>query len=262
MRLYFEIGLRAFRRATTYRSAYIAGILTNAFFGALMCFIYKALYTSGNSVAGMSLHDATTYVWLTQSIISVGGGWIGTEIIQTIRTGEIANDMARPWSFFGYWLSRSFGERLLNLLFRGSLTYLIGVLYFRAAIPSFEQFAPFVIAILLSMVLSFALGFIVNMVAFWTIDAVSMIWLVNTIVMFFSGFLLPLAFFPEPLAAIARLLPFQAITSLPVLIFLGKIEDIAILNSFLLQIFWIVLLVAIALRVQRAAMRKLIIQGG
>jgi len=201
-------------------------------------------------------------VWLTQSLISVGGGWMSTDIIQTIRTGEIANDMARPWSFFGYWLSRSFGERLLNLILRGTLTYLIGVLYFRAAIPSLEQFTPFLIAVLLSMVLSFSFGFIINMIAFWTIDATSMVWLVNTIMMFFSGFLLPLAFFPAPLAAIARLLPFQAITSLPVLIFLGKIEDIAILNSFLLQLFWIVLLVSVSLMIQRAAMRKLVIQGG
>jgi ABC-type uncharacterized transport system, permease component len=262
MRLYFEIGLRAFRRATIYRSAYIAGILTNAFFGTLICFMYQALYGSGGNVAGMSLHDAITYVWLTQSLISVGGGWMSTDIIQTIRTGEIANDMARPWSFFGYWLSRSFGERLLNLILRGTLTYLIGVLYFRAAIPSLEQFTPFLIAVLLSMVLSFSFGFIINMIAFWTIDATSMVWLVNTIMMFFSGFLLPLAFFPAPLAAIARLLPFQAITSLPVLIFLGKIEDIAILNSFLLQLFWIVLLVSVSLMIQRAAMRKLVIQGG
>ena len=43
MRLYYEIALRSFRRATTYRSAYIAGILTNAFFGALRSFVYIAI---------------------------------------------------------------------------------------------------------------------------------------------------------------------------------------------------------------------------
>jgi ABC-2 type transport system permease protein len=38
MRLYFEIAIRAFRRSTVYRSSFVAGIITNAFFGALICF--------------------------------------------------------------------------------------------------------------------------------------------------------------------------------------------------------------------------------
>ena len=48
MRLYYEVALRAFRRATTYRVAFLAGIITNAFFGAIMSFVYIAclLYTS------------------------------------------------------------------------------------------------------------------------------------------------------------------------------------------------------------------------
>jgi ABC-2 type transport system permease protein len=263
MRLYYEVALRSFRRATAYRSAYIAGLLTNAFFGALRCFIYIALYRAGGSVAGFTLGDAISYTWITQSLISIGAGWIDSrDLMQTIRTGDVVADLMRPWSFFGYWLSRSLGERTFNLLVRGSLTYLIGVLYFRAHVPTPAEALGFAAAISLALLVSFGLNFLVNLTAFWLIDNNGVTMITNVLLQFFSGFLLPLAFFPPPLAALARLLPFQAITGLPAQVFLGQISGAALMPTLLLQLFWALTLGGLAWLTLRAAMRKVVVQGG
>src|SRR5579859_4302403 len=148
MRLYYEIALRSFRRATTYRSAYLAGLLTNAFFAAVRSFIYIALYGVGVRVAGFSLQDSISYNWITQALISIGAGWVTSDLGRTIYTGEVVTDLSRPWNFYGYWLSRTFGENCFNMLVRGSLTYLIGVLYFRAFVPSAGQMLSFALAVL------------------------------------------------------------------------------------------------------------------
>lgn len=262
MRLYFEIALRSFRRATTYRSAYIAGLLTNAFFGAVMSFVYRGIYGAGGSVAGFSVHDAISYVWIMQSLISVGAGWLSWDIMNTIRSGDVVNDLMRPWSFYGYWLSRTLGERVFNLLVRGALTYLIGFLYFDARLPSPSDALGFTAAISLAMLVSFAYGFVVNLSAFWLIDNTGVMLIANITLSFFSGFLLPLAFFPPALAALANLLPFRAIAGLPAQVFLGQISGAALVQALLVQAFWVVVLTAIALLVQRAAVRKVVIQGG
>jgi ABC-2 type transport system permease protein len=262
MRLYYEIALRSFRRATTYRSAYIAGLLTNAFFGAVMSFVYMAVYGAGGQVAGLSVHDAVSYVWVMQSLISIGAGWLPWEIMLTIRSGEVITDLTRPWSFYGYWLSRSLGERVFNLLVRGSLTYLIGVLYFNARIPSPEEALAFALAIFFAMLASFAFGFIVNLTAFWLVDNSGVQAIANSLLGFFSGFLIPLAFFPPTLATIAQLLPFQAIAGLPAQVFLGQVKGAEVGRVLLLQLFWIIVLTGIGLLVERAAMRKVVIQGG
>src|SRR6266540_4823406 len=197
MRLYYEIALRSFRRATTYRSAYIAGTLTNAFFGALRSFVYIALYGAGGVVAGFTQQDAISYTWVTQALISIGAGWIfSRELMTSIRTGDVITDLSRPWNFYGYWLSRSLGERIFNLLVRGSLTYLIGVLYFRAHIPSPAEALGFAAAISLALLVSFAFSFMVNLTAFWLIENSGVMLIANVLLGFFSGFLLPLAFFP------------------------------------------------------------------
>src|SRR5689334_4274762 len=102
MRLYYEIALRSFRRITAYRSAMIAGILTNAFFGAIQCFIYAALYQSGSGVAGFTLNDAISYTWITQSLISIGAGWLNRDLGTSIYSGDVITDLTRPWNFYGY----------------------------------------------------------------------------------------------------------------------------------------------------------------
>src|SRR5919199_2994501 len=154
MRLYYEIAVRSFRRAAVYRGAYIAGLLTNAFFGALISFVFRAIYGASGSIAGFSVEDAVSYNWATQSLISVGGAWLSTEIMQSIRSGEVVTDLSRPWNFYGYWLSRTAGERLYNLLVRGSLTYVIGVVFFGARIPTFGSVLGLLTAVLLALLIS------------------------------------------------------------------------------------------------------------
>ncbi len=262
MRLYYEIALRSFRRASTYRSSVVAGALTNAFFGALMSFVYQAIYANGGTMAGFTMRDAISYTWITQSLLSIGAGWINPDIMRTIRSGDVITDLSRPWHFYTYWLSRTLGENAFNLLIRGSFTYLVGVLYFNAYVPALPQLAAFAVAISLAVLVLFAFSFIVNLSAFWLIDSTGVMLMANILLSFFSGFILPLAFFPAPLAAIAAVLPFQAINSLPALVLLGKIGRDALGGALLLQMGWALALTLLALLALRAAMHKVVIQGG
>lgn len=262
MRLYYEVALRSFRRATAYRTAYIAGLLTNAFFGAVRSFVYIALYRAGGNVAGFTLEDAISYTWVTQSLISIGAGWLSWDLAGQIRTGTVVTDLSRPWNFYGYWLSQSLGERAFNLLVRGSLTYLIGILYFSAHLPSVHELLAFAVAVSLAMLASFAFSFMINSVAFWLLDVSGVFLIANIVLGFLSGFMLPIAFFPPSLAAVARVLPFQAMSGLPAQVLLGQITGAELVQTLLLQAFWVVVLTSMALLVLRAAVRKVVIQGG
>lgn len=261
--LYLTVAIKAFRRATAYRSAYVAGILTNAFFGSLICFVYQAVYAAGGNAGGYSLNGLISYAWTTQALISIGAAWItSTEISASIRTGDVVSDLTRPWSFFLYWLSRSFGERLFNLGVRGTLTYLIGILYFGARIPAPAELLAFVPSILVAMVSSFAISFCVNLAAFWLLDISGVHLLANVILSFFSGFLLPIAFFPPVLQTITYALPFHTIASVPTQILLGRIAGSELAVALATQLAWAIALVALALGVQTLAMRKVVVQGG
>jgi ABC-2 type transport system permease protein len=262
MRLYFEVAVRSFRRATTYRIAFLAGIITNAFFGAMLSFVYLAVYQGRSQVAGYTTGDTISYLWGGQALIATGAAWLVYDLGNSIRSGDVAVDLMRPWNFYAYWLSQQLGTRGFNLLTRGLLTYLIGFLYFGARVPEVQDIAPFLVSIVLSMLCSCAISFIANASAFWLLDNSGIMTIASITMMFFSGFLVPLAFFPPWLAQVAAVLPFQAVTSAPLLTFLGKLRGEALWQSLGLQLFWAVALTGVALAQMRAAMSKIVIQGG
>lgn len=262
MRVYLEIAIRSFRRATQYRTAFIAGILTNAFFAAVQSLMYIALFQAGGTVAGFSLAQAITYNWTTQAMISLGAGWISTEMAGTIRSGDVVTDMSRPWSFYGYWMSRTAGERLFNFLVRGSITYLLGVLYFGALVPRPQDALAFLLSALLALVITFAYGFMINLVAFWTLEITGIQLIANSLQAFFSGFLVPIAFFPPWLAALANALPFASVASVPAQILQGKIGGAALGWAIGQQALWAVAMTGAAMLLTRVAMRKVVVQGG
>jgi ABC-2 type transport system permease protein len=262
MRLYYEVAIRAFRRATTYRMAAVAGLITNAFFGAWLSLTYIAVYQNQTTVAGYNVNQAVSYLWVGQALITIGGAWVTSDLSRAIRTGDVAVDLMRPWNFYAYWLSQQIGDKLFNFVLRGSFTYLVGILYFNAHIPAISDFSGFLISILFAILVSSAFSFLMNATAFWLIDNSGVITIASIITMLFSGFLIPLAFFPPWLARVAAVLPFQATTSIPVQVFLGRLQGQAFAEAIALQAFWAIALTFLALVVMRTAAQKIVIQGG
>jgi ABC-2 type transport system permease protein len=262
MRLYYEVARRAFRRATTYRVSFLSGLLTNAFFGAMISSIYLAAYGGRDQMAGYPAQEAISYLWAAQALISVGSAWVTSDLSRAIRSGDVAVDLMRPWNFYAYWLSQQLGDRLFNLLLRGSLTYVIGVLYYGARLPALSDLPVIALSIALAVLISSAYSFLLNATAFWLLDDSGILTIGSIITMFFSGFLIPLAFFPPWLASIASFLPFQAIAGLPIEIFLGRLHGVNLAQALAVQCCWAIILTGLALIQMRAAMQKIVIQGG
>ncbi|MCB0189432.1 MAG: hypothetical protein KDE31_34410, partial [Caldilineaceae bacterium] len=64
LRLSWALTQRAFQRQLTYRTATIAGLITNFFFGLLRVAVMVALYGARTEVAGVDLTAAITYTGL------------------------------------------------------------------------------------------------------------------------------------------------------------------------------------------------------
>ena len=84
----------------------------------------------------------------------------------------------------------------------------------------------------------------------------AILWLVVSVVM------LPLAFFPPWLQAIAYALPFQTITSVPARVLLGQVAGADLWSALLLQGGWAIVMLLLGWLLLQAAMRKDVIQGG
>lgn len=263
MRIYMELAIRAFRQLFAYQAAMLAGIFTNSIFGVMLSAVYLALFRSqdaGASVVGFTARQTVTYVWIGQALIAPVMIWGWWEIIKTIRTGAVVMDMLKPTSFFGYWLSRDLGRAVGHFILRGAPTLIVGTLLFDLVYPSSPgRWVAFILSICFAVIVSFCFRFIMNLWGFWVIDHRGIAGIATAIVGVCSGHLLPLAFYPEPVRDVLNMLPFRAIIMLPVEIWLGQV---GIAEGLGLQLFWIVVMALVALRLESVAERKVVVQGG
>jgi ABC-2 type transport system permease protein len=264
MRLYLELAKKSFQRQVAYRTATVAGLITNTFFGVLRASILIAVYhAQTRSVPDYSVRDAITYTGLTQAFIGAMALWGWFDMIKSIRTGEVASDLSRPYDYYNFWLAQDVGRSLYQLFTRGALVMVIFVLFFGASVPtSLEQWALFAISMLLAVLLSFAWRFLASAMAFWTTDAVGWMRLASIGILLPTGFMIPLAFMPVWLQTLCYLSPFPGMMNTPVDLYLGRAtgERAAILIG--LQIFWLIVLMAAGRLAAHAGRRKLTIQGG
>jgi ABC-2 type transport system permease protein len=77
-----------------------------------------------------------------------------------------------------------------------------------------------------------------------------------------SGLIIPLNFFPEPLAGVSAGLPFQHISFTPLMIYMGKIQNAALGLVLIEELAWSIALLFIGHWFWLRATHKLIVQGG
>ncbi len=88
VRLYVEVAKRAFARFLTYRAASVSGLITNAFFGVMISYVFIAAYQGRVVEAGWTERDALTFVWLGQALLMPVYIFAWWEIALTIRSGD------------------------------------------------------------------------------------------------------------------------------------------------------------------------------
>jgi ABC-2 type transport system permease protein len=263
MRVYVEVARRAFQQHLAYRTANLAGLGTNAFWGVLRSFLFLGLFQGHQAAAGWNVHDAIDYVWLTQALIMPVYFWNWWEIAATIRTGDVVSDLAKPIDYYAFWLSRDAGRAIYHTLFRWLPTMVIGVLLFGVRVPTDAgRWGWFFLSMALAVWLSFGLRFLYNVAAFWLLEQRGVGALVSITAIFLSGFLVPLNYFPDWARGIVTWLPFAGMLQAPIEVLLGKLHGVALASALAFQLGWGFALLAADRLLLAMAVRRVIIQGG
>lgn len=263
MRLFWELVRRSFQRHLTYRAAALAGLVTNLFFGLVRVAIFLALYGEREAVAGVDVPGVITYTGLTQALIAYLSLFSWYDLMDSIHTGDIASDLLKPLGLFKFWLAQDLGRALVGLLLRGLTFMLIYELFFDLTHPrGFSRWLGLGVAVVLSWLVSFSWRFLVNLAAFWTPNARGVGALTFVLSWFFSGFMMPLRFFPDWVVTISQLTPFPHMVNTVVEVYLGVLEGPELVRALAGQALWVAGLAVAGQLVLRRGVRRLVILGG
>ncbi|MFK4222959.1 ABC transporter permease [Streptomyces sp. NPDC019890] len=266
MRLYAAVAAGGFRRHATYRMATAAGVFTNTVFGFILAYTYTALWDERPHLGGYDMTEALAFVWIGQALLATAGlmgGGFEEELIERIKTGDIAIDLYRPVDLQLWWFSANLGRAAFHLLGRGVLPMVVAAFAFDIALPSRPLTWPaFLLSVALGVSVSFAVWYLVALSAFWLMDGAGtaqIAWLAG---LFFSGMLLPLTVFPGVLGEVARALPWASMLQVPADVFLEKRTGWGLVQAYAFQLGWAVVLLTAGRLVQSAATRRVVVQGG
>jgi ABC-2 type transport system permease protein len=258
---YYYFALKAIAREGTYRFEVFTRIGSLAVRVYLLRVVWVALYARNVAPHGVELHTIITY-----SAVALLMGLI-LDIDQTrllhdkLHDGSIVVDMMKPISVPLYLFADGTGE----VIFHAALivpSLALALLIVHIDVPSAQVFGAFVLSFFLGYFVGFFLNFMLNCIAFWTLEISAVQLIMTWVTDLLGGQIVPLLFFPAAVQQAIFALPFAAMFSTPLLIYIGEIPPARYAEVMGLQLLWIAVLGAIATLMWRAGARRVVVQGG
>lgn len=258
---YVEFAKKAFAREATYRMEVLTEVGSLVLRVYLLRSLWTALYAQNSAPLNLPLHSMITYatVALLMSLILEVDG---TRLIrEKLREGTIATDLMKPISVPMYFFSDGFGQTALHaVLVIPSL--LCALLLVHIDVPSWQTLVAFLCSFVLGYGINFFVNFLMNSIAFWTLETFAVQLVVRWASDLLSGQIIPLTFFPGVFGRVVFALPFAAIYSTPLLIYVRVIPSPQWATYLLVQLGWLVAFAGLSTVVWRAASRRVVVQGG
>jgi ABC-2 type transport system permease protein len=260
---YLALGKCSVLANLAYRAHFFFTLASTVLGIILQYFLWKAIYAGQESIKGMSFGQAFTWVALSSTFFTMFITYVDWDMCYSVMDGTIAQSLIKPTDYQLYMLAQRLGNLALNVIIIALPSLALLGLVFRASIPVGPNLAFFSVSIVLSFVMSYVLEFIVGVISFMTASVWGISAAKNVIVSVLSGAVVPLAFFPPGLKAIAEALPFRAMYDVPLRILLTPGFDPAMyLRGLGLQLFWILAVGAFSRIFFNRVIRVITISGG
>ena len=267
MKSYISYFKLKFISGLQYRASAIAGLSTQFFFGFIYISVYVAFYDSGGSNLPMELPKLVSYVWLNQAFFALVYMWYkDKEIINLIKTGNIAYELSRPQDLYFMWAAKIFGEKLSKVTLRFLPVILIAVIlpfpYRLDLATTFLNLIVFIVSLILSSFLVTSIVLLYHVICLITLDEKGVVNMFMVISDILSGLVIPIPFFPLYLQKISNFLPFRYVSDMPFRLYVGDISISEGIKGIIVQLIWVIILVVIGKIITKKALKKAVIQGG
>lgn len=259
-RLRFATGLQ-------YRTAALAGIVTQFAWGFMEIMIFKAFYRADAASFSMSFQATVSYIWLQQAFLSLFAAWMmDNEIFPMIINGDVAYELCRPVSIYDMWFARNAANRLARAVLRCFPVLAVAAFlpepYGIAAPADMPCFVMFLLAMVLGLLVTVSFCMLIYMLTFFTISPEGLRMLFISGTEFLAGGVIPLPFFPDKLREVMELLPFAAMQNVALRIYSGSMRGSEAGRALFLQLFWLTAVTGLGKILYRLVEKKITVQGG
>jgi ABC-2 type transport system permease protein len=267
--LYFHFIRLAFLKFLAYRLRYYTGVVSYTIFVAGHYYLYSALFASRvadlgeNTIGGLTISEMITYVavsWIGRSFYFNN---ISRDLMRMITEGEIAMHLIKPFHVQTVMMFEAVGEAGFRLMmFTLPIMVVVVPLFDIGGPPTGDLYLWTFLSFCLALIIHSQINFLVGCLAFYMKNIHGVLRAKMVSMDFLTGVMVPFTFFPEWFQRAVELLPFQAISFIPVTIYLGKRPGNELYAAIGLQVAWAVGLFVAGRLVWRYSVKHVVVQGG
>jgi ABC-2 type transport system permease protein len=267
MKAYLSVFKLRMNLGLQYRTAAIAGVATQFFWGFLIIMVFEAFYSNASGELPISLDQLIAYVWLQQAFLALIMLWFrDNELFQLITSGNIAYELCRPSGLYGLWYAKLLAQRLSSALLRSLPILIVALLLpepYRLPLPATPaNTVLFALALVIGLLMIVAISMLLYISVFVTMSPAGSLLMFGVLGEFMAGMVIPVPLMPDWLQRIVNVLPFRYTADFPFRIYSGHIEVREALIGIGIQLFWLAALFFAGKLAMSSVLRKVIVQGG
>ncbi len=248
------------RNALYYRKNILGGIIMYTLFVYTFFLLWTAVYKRG-SIDGYSFKQMIWYFCTTEIIAMSMGGGIFYQMGQDIKSGSVAYQLGRPYSYLWYQFSNNMGSVSVRLSMFIVIAGILGTLL--AGAPGFasaESILFFAIALILALLVQFFIMVSIGLSAFFVEENRPFFFIYQKLILILGTFL-PIEFFPDWMSNILKFMPFSLVTWGPAKMFVDFSYEHAAFTLSALT-FWAIASISLAFLIFRKGVSKIHVHGG
>lgn len=245
-----------------YRWRVFIWVISDALQPILFALLWSAVAASGSNK--FSQESIISYYFMVAIVSKLTQqDWSLQTVSNSIISGDFSKYLVRPFNYLAEMLGSSLAMRSLRI---AMLLPLLAVGYYFLQDQLSYVILPatvflFTVAVIVGFLISFLLGNIFALSAFFVKQILGMRALYVNLVSILSGEYIPLAILPAGLFFFLELLPFRYVLSFPIEIIMGSIHPDEIRRGFFIAIFWVFALYGIYKLIYKIAIQKYEAEG-
>lgn len=266
LKKYIPFAINSIKRMICYKANAFFYTLSSSIVLLVTYFLWVAIYNNSSSkiIKGFDKNDMILYIilsFLTPLLTSVK---VLGEVYSDVKSGRIANNLAKPINYRRGLLFEALGRMVFNL----ATVFLIGFVLFLVLAFKFNynlkplNILLYFVSCLFSFLIFFYFYYSFALLSFKITNMWGLSRMVLAVIDLFSGAIIPISFFPDAVKTVLLYMPFSSIVYTPVMIFLGKLPPDTITYSFLIQLFWVVILFVLSKVMWNKQIKNITILGG
>ena len=232
---------------------------------ALTYWLWRALYRSTSSSAGLNVRQATTYAMLGVLYVSFRNvnRWAARDTMtQHMLEGTIAYWFLRPVTPRRYYCIRACGDLGYGACW-AALSFAVCLSTGVIAPPASTAAGLAALATMaLGLVILYYLQQLIDLACFWTVVNFQLVIMYEIVQNVLAGALIPLWFMPGWFVSFDSWLPFQGTLNIPLSLYIGRSPVSGLGRELAVQSCWIAALAVLTTLIWRRAAARVTVLGG